>query len=113
MEAAKNNRQIKLSREAFNDVIKSVSSRWKTLSSVEKTKWNVEGNNNLFYFFACPCVKLEVHVYYIAEKINAVRAKKEKDDTTEGLSVHVMFALLLVSELCIYDTNFFLRVMLF
>jgi hypothetical protein len=31
------------SKETFNDLMKSVSSRWKTLSSEEKAKWNLEG----------------------------------------------------------------------
>jgi hypothetical protein len=31
------------SREAYNDRLQSVSNLWKTLSSEEKAKWNLEG----------------------------------------------------------------------
>ena len=80
-------------------------------------------SSNLFYFFARSCVKLKARLCYAAENINAdisekqkkknVEAKKEKDDTTKGMSVHAMLALLLVSGLRIFDTDFFLRVLLF
>ncbi len=40
------------SKEAFNDLMKSVSSRWKTLSVDEKAKWNIEGEHFVLINFS-------------------------------------------------------------
>ncbi len=69
------------SKETVGTVMKAVSSRWKSLSSEEKAKWDLEGKHCfvcVFFSRAQASNILFISDTHIAEKANA---KNEKDTT--------------------------------